>query len=186
MAKGVYVRNEQQNAWADAPTERLRELIVADYTYSEIARTLNREFPGINATRNACTGKAMRAGFAQLRPFSSQRPQVPSKPKTEKKQTKVSRVPSFNTFTKRGPVFKAEPIDMTTPPDMTDAVRMIDATGTQCCYPVSGQGLDLMVCGKVSQHGSYCRYHDRLTHTDTPRLVKRKPERRVPTFAESV
>lgn len=140
------------------------------YSYARIADELSLMF-GVRFTRNAVVGKSNRIGLQ-----SATRKTYPPRKKKEKPERTIA-----VSRRKLPPV--PLPVCTAVEGGVVGGVSLLERTARQCCYPVSGEGIETRYCGAERFHNRpYCVGHAnvcldraRMEQLDRKRKMRKKP-----------
>lgn len=150
VAWQIYNLGLERSSWTAEQVETLIARHAAGESFSTIASA-------IDATRNACIGKAWRLGLAQHKKSGPPKPHPP-KPRPERK-TRFQGMPKPPTVPVQ-PLIRAVPADV--PPPRNLAIT--DLAMGDCRWPVT-DGLPYLFCGNPAEPDcSYCAPHYRIGH----------------------
>lgn len=135
--------------------ETLRTLVPTKMSYTEIAAELTKLY-SVRFSRNSVLSKATRERIRDQHPNIA--PGKPSQSCTRRVQ--VRRVKVARTSSMPAPPIIQVPVLVG---GDEHNVRLADAEKYQCRWPVGGAGVNLTVCGRHVDHGSYCEFHKRTS-----------------------
>jgi hypothetical protein len=144
-----------RETWTPAMMVRLHELHAEELSFGQIANRLNVEF-GTSVTRNACVGKGRRA---QLPPRKAP-PMLTSDQRKQQTRIERRRAKAEKRIPPPPPTYVPLPEPERPPPD---ALTIFDLQYGDCRWPVHGEKMDMLYCGRPKVRGSYCFKHARLS-----------------------
>jgi len=159
--------------WTAELDEQIRTLSMKKgWSFAEISRHLREKF-GIDCSKNAVLGRASRigiraslAGAPKSKHKASERDRERTKLEAERLQKRLNvELPTKITGPTPVPEFGPAP---------DTAIRLLDALGNHCRFPVEGRGLSLLVCGAPPKEGSsYCpSCHERSVEPAPLRVLR--------------
>jgi hypothetical protein len=195
MPKGQYMRNPAPRDWKPDHDQRLGELLELGLSFAQVRNAMNDEFPGNNWSRNACLGRAKRAGFQSKHKHGGADRKGKKRAKKADRTTKVKRQPKVieapvvfmgegdgimlreeGAITRHGSWRKrsAQEIEANKAghlPSIIEiapltSVLLSDCPDNGCKWPTNDE--PFMVCGSPAVLGSYCSRHGNVAFRELP------------------
>lgn len=162
--------------WTTARVDQLRQLHAEGFSFSEIASQIG----GI--TRNAAIGKAARIGLDARASFNNA--PIRKLDPVERARRLALRAERRNAAQRRrwalakmgtGISLPPEPLPPPAPvPLECRPCSLLELTADTCRFPIGDPGeRDFHFCGAQPQVGSYCGFHDKLTHSPASKRERR-------------